>query len=76
MTLSVADHCRQQDIPFDQLVERTGLDESRVMAIILGRWTPSPSERETVATALGVSKDEISWGHQTPIQHINGFGPG
>jgi len=75
MTLSVADHCRQQDIPFDQLVERTGLDESRVMAIILGRWTPSPSERETVATALGVSKDEISWGHQTPIQHIYGFGP-
>ena len=76
MSLNVADHCREQDILFDQFVERTGLDENRVMAILLGRWTPSPSEREKVATALDVSKDDISWGHKTPIQHIYGLGPG
>ena len=76
MTLSVADHCRQQDIPFDQLVERTGLDESRVMAIILGRWTPSPSERHAIAAALEAEVDDITWGHRTPIQHIYGHGPG
>ena len=76
MQLSVADYCRQQDIAFDQFVQRTGLDENRLMAIMLGRWTPSPSERDKVAAALGVTRDEISWGHKTPIQHIYGFGPG
>ena len=76
MPLSVADYCRQQDISFDQFVQRTGLDENRLMAIMLGRWTPSPSERDKVSAALGVTRDEISWGHKTPIQHIYGFGPG
>jgi len=74
--LSVAEHCQQQSMTLEQLVEKSELDESRVMAIMLGRWTPSPSEREKVATALGVTKEQIVWGHQTPIQHIYGFGPG
>lgn len=75
MALSVAEHCRDRNIDFEQFVEQTGLDHNRAMAIILGRWTPSPAEREKVAAALGVSKDDISWGHKTPIQHIYGFGP-
>ena len=60
----------------EQLVEKTSLEEGRVMAIMLGRWTPSPAERDKIADALGVTKDLISWGHKTPIQHIYGFGPG
>ena len=36
---------------------------NRVEAIADGRWTPSPEERTKVAAALGVSVDEISWGH-------------
>ncbi len=75
MSLNVADHCQEQKLSFADLVARTGLDDSRVLAIIQGRWTPSPGEREKVATALGVTKDDIVWGHKTPIQRIYGFGP-
>ena len=74
--LSVAELCQQQSMTLEQLVEKCGLEEQRVMAIMLGRWTPSPAERDKVAGALGVTKDVVSWGHQTPIQHIYGFGPG
>lgn len=76
MTLSVLELCQQQDLTMAQLVERTGLGEDRVIAILLGRWTPSPTERQQVATALGVTVSEISWGHKTPVQHLYGHGPG
>jgi transcriptional regulator with XRE-family HTH domain len=67
--------CKQKGISFDQLVERSGLDRSRVTAIFLGRWTPSPAERDRIAVALEVTRDDITWGHKTPIQHIYGLGP-
>ena len=75
MALSVAELCQQKQITFEELVEQTGLDASRVRAIVLGRWTPSPTERKKVADVFGVSIEEISWGHKTPIQHIYGHGP-
>ena len=46
------------------------------LAIVLGRWTPSPSERDKVAAAFGLTREQIAWGHKTPIQHIYGSGPG
>jgi hypothetical protein len=46
------------------------------MAILLGRWTPSPFERQRIAGALNVVPDQIAWGHKTPIQHLYGHGPG
>ena len=67
--------CRQKNIAFDELVERSGLERTRVMAIYLGRWTPSPIERDKIAAAFGVTREDITWGHKTPIQHIYGFGP-
>ncbi len=73
---SVAELCQQQSMTVEQLVEKTGLEQTRVMAILMGRWTPSPAERDKVAAAVGVAKDVISWGHKTPIQHIYGSGPG
>ena len=76
MTKSVDELCRERDIPFAELVEQCGLDEQRVMAVMLGRWTPSPSERLAIAAVLEVEVDEIAWGHRTPIQHIYGHGPG
>ena len=76
MAASVADLCRQQNVTVAELVARTGLDESRVLAIALGRWTPSPAERQKIAGALATSVDEIAWGHKTPIQHLYGHGPG
>ena len=76
MPTSVADLCRSQSLTPQDLVERTGLDESRVQAILMGRWTPSPSERQKISTALGAASDDIAWGHVTPIQHLYGHGPG
>jgi transcriptional regulator with XRE-family HTH domain len=76
MVASVADLCEQQKITPMELARRTGLDDTRVAAIILGRWTPTPAERQKIASAFVVSPEEIAWGHKTPVQHLYGHGPG
>jgi transcriptional regulator with XRE-family HTH domain len=76
MTVTVAELCNQHKLTIPQVAEQSGLAEDRVTAIVLGRWTPSPEERTKIATVFGVDKDDISWGHKTPIQHIYGHGPG
>jgi len=58
------------------VAETTGLAPERVEAIAVGRWLPSPAERTKNTAAFGVSIDEVSWGHKTPIRHIYGHGPG
>ena len=72
---TVSDLCQEHKIDVKQLAERSGLDEQRVLAIALGRWTPSPAERDKVAAVFGLTREQISWGHKTPIQHIYGSGP-
>jgi transcriptional regulator with XRE-family HTH domain len=76
MIRTVADLCREQSISVAELARRTGLDDGRVTAIALGRWTPSPAERQKIAAVFGVAVDQIAWGHKTPIQHLYGHGPG
>jgi transcriptional regulator with XRE-family HTH domain len=68
--------CLDRGIDARQLAELAGLDEQRVFAIVLGRWTPSPEERDKIAAVFGLKRDQIAWGHKTPIQHIYGHGPG
>jgi transcriptional regulator with XRE-family HTH domain len=67
--------CAERGIDARQLAERSGLDEQRVVAIVLGRWTPSPDERDRIAAVFGLTRDQIVWGHKTPIQHLYGQGP-
>lgn len=76
MATNVNDLCRQRGVSILELADRTGLDLLRVRAICLGRWTPSPTERQKIAEVLESSLEEIAWGHSTPIQHIYGHGPG
>ena len=76
MPASVQEFCQKQGLSVEQLGERAGLDPQRTLSIFLGRWTPSPAERRSIALALGVNPSEITWGHSTPIQHIYGHGPG
>jgi len=76
MAVSVWELCEQQKIGVAELVEKTGLDDNRVTAIILGRWTPSPLERQKIAAAFNLSVEAIAWGHKTPVQHLYGHGPG
>ena len=73
---SVADLCQQHQLSPKELARRSGLDDRRILAIVLGRWTPSPTERQQIAQVFGVAPAEIVWGHKTPIQHIYGHGPG
>jgi transcriptional regulator with XRE-family HTH domain len=67
--------CAELGIDARQLAERSGVDEQRVVAIVLGRWTPSPEDRDRIAAVFGLARDQIAWGHKTPIQHIYGQGP-
>ena len=70
------DHlCAEHGIDARQLAERSGVDEQRILAIVMGRWTPSPQERDALAAVFALTRDQIVWGHKTPIQHIYGSGP-
>lgn len=65
--------CTDRGYDVQRLADLSGLDEQRVIAIVLGRWTPSPDERESIAAVFGVTRDQILWGHKTPIQRIYGL---
>jgi transcriptional regulator with XRE-family HTH domain len=71
----IARYMEELGIDVDQLVEKSGLDAKRVAAIVSGNYTPSPSERQRLAAALGITKEEISWQHSVPVQHLRGNGP-
>jgi transcriptional regulator with XRE-family HTH domain len=71
----IARYMEEMGISVNQLVERAGLDGKLVTAIVNGNYTPSPAQRQRLAAALGVSKDEISWGHAISVQHLRGNGP-
>jgi ribosome-binding protein aMBF1 (putative translation factor) len=58
-----------------RLAAASGLDAKVVKAIVAGNFTPSPEQRRRIASALGVSADEIAWGHAVPVEHLRGNGP-
>ena len=72
---SIDSLCAEHGLDVRQLAARAGLDEGRVLAIALGRWTPSPAERDAIAAVFGVTREQIVWGHATPVQHLYGQGP-
>ena len=41
--------CAERGLDAKQLAAQAGLDEARTLAIVLGRWTPSPKERDAIA---------------------------
>ena len=71
----IASILEETGISVDQLVAAAKLDAKLVKAIVTGNYTASPAQRQRLATALGVSTDDISWGHTVPVQHIRGNGP-
>ena len=75
MSISISDLCEQHQMKPVDLAKRSGLDTQRGLAIVVGRWTPSPKERKQIASVFDRSIDDIAWGHKTPIQHIYGQGP-
>jgi transcriptional regulator with XRE-family HTH domain len=72
---NVEELCREEGLTPAQLAERAGLEERRVLAILQGRWTPSPAERDKIAAAFGLNREQIAWGHRTSVSHLYGHGP-
>ena len=50
-------------LTIEEIAKRTQLSKERIEAIAVGRWTPSPVERQRLAAAFGISIEEVSWGH-------------
>ena len=71
----IAQHMEETGMGIDELVAASGPEAKLVRAIVSGNYTPSPPQRERLAAALGVTKDEISWDHSVPVQHLRGNGP-
>jgi hypothetical protein len=72
---SVAELCAENGLDAKALADKSGLDERRVRAIVEGRWTPSPAERDRIAAAFGLTREQVAWGHSTPVSHLYGHGP-
>jgi transcriptional regulator with XRE-family HTH domain len=72
---SVAEWMVERGLALAGLVEASGLDRRAVEAIVQGRFTPSPEQRQRLSAALGVTPEQISWGHRAQVEHVYGHGP-
>jgi hypothetical protein len=72
---SISDWMAERGLDLAALVEASALDKRVVEAIAAGRYTPSPQQRQRLATALGVGADKIAWGHLNQVSHVYGHGP-
>ena len=75
MAVTVAELCIERGYNAERLAEACDFDLPRATAIIMGRWTPKPEERQKIAALFELPVDDIRWGHATPIQHLWGHGP-
>lgn len=64
--------CQERNLSLLDLAERSDIALKRLQAIYLGRWTPSPREREMIAQALDASSGDIAWEHNTQVEHFYG----
>ncbi|MCI0681153.1 MAG: helix-turn-helix domain-containing protein [Gemmataceae bacterium] len=67
--------CERHKLTAGALAEKAKLDDKRVLAILEGRWTPSPQERDKIAAVFGLTREQIAWGHRATVQHLYGHGP-
>ena len=72
---TVAEWMAERALDLTALVEASSLDDRVAKAIVDGRYTPSPDQRRRLAAALGVTTDQIAWGHRTQVSHVYGHGP-
>ena len=72
---ALAQHLEELGVTVEQLTASAELDAKLVKAIVTGNYTPSPFERKRLAEALGISVEDVSWGHAVPVEHMRGNGP-
>jgi hypothetical protein len=71
---SVSQWMVERGIDQPGLVAAARLDERVVQAIVAGRYTPSPDQRQRLAAALAVEPEQIAWGHVNEVEHMYGHG--
>jgi len=72
---TIAEWMAERHMGLAELVEASALDDHVVEAIAHGRYTPSPEQRRRLAAALGVSPEQVAWGHLAQVEHMYGHGP-
>lgn len=72
---NVAEWMAERGSSLEGVVDVSGLDPKVVEAIVQGRYTPSPQQRQRLAAALKTDPAEIAWGHGIGVEHIHGHGP-
>lgn len=72
---SLAEWMSERGMTIDVLLAAAALERKVVEAILHGRYTPSPVQRQRIAAALSVDVEQITWGHTTEVQHLYGHGP-
>lgn len=72
---SLAEWMTDRGMTVDALLTAAALERKVADAILHGRYTPSPAQRQRIAAALGVDVEEITWGHTAEVQHLYGHGP-
>jgi hypothetical protein len=71
----IARYLEEKKMTQAELISVSGLDAKIVKAIVAGSYTPSPAQRERLSAALGLTVQDIEWGHTVAVQHIRGNGP-
>lgn len=74
-TKPVTQWLAERGLSLEQLLEAAALERKVAEAILHGRYTPSPQQRQRIAAALGVEPEQIAWGHVNEVQNLYGHGP-
>jgi ribosome-binding protein aMBF1 (putative translation factor) len=72
---SITDWMAERGVGLEELLAASALDKKVLDAIVHGRYTPSPQQRQRLAAALGVDAAQIAWGHRTQAEPMYGHGP-
>jgi hypothetical protein len=72
---SLAEWMALRGVGLPELVEASGVEKRVVEAIAQGRYTPSPEQRRLLSAALGVTPEQVVWGHVAQVTHVYGHGP-
>jgi transcriptional regulator with XRE-family HTH domain len=65
---------KEKRMTLEALEEKSQVDHKVLEAIVQGRYTPSPQQRQRVARALSVTLEQICWGHANLVSHLYGHG--
>ena len=72
---TVSEWMKCRSLTLEQILESGPFDPKILKAIVQDHYTPSPQQRSRLAGALGVSVDQIAWGHVEEVTHLYGHGP-